>query len=47
MASGKLRRKIRKKLGMTNTQPAYKKNTVSTQQQVQIVPTKSCCGRGR
>jgi hypothetical protein len=50
MASGKLFRKLRKKLGMTQSQPVYQKREATYKQQVQTVqtvPTKSCCGRGR
>ncbi|MDQ0883836.1 hypothetical protein QFZ73_004847 [Peribacillus sp. V2I11] len=50
MASDKLRRKVRRKLGMSNLQPAQQQqqqqSTPSTLQ-VRPVRAKGCCGKNR
>lgn len=48
MASDKLRRKVRRKLGMPNPQPAQQHQQVTPSTlQVRPVRAKGCCGKNK
>ncbi|MFE4144009.1 hypothetical protein ACFX4I_19560 [Peribacillus sp. YIM B13472] len=49
MASDKLRRKVRRKLGISNLQPAQQQQQLSTPSTLQVRPVraKGCCGKNK
>lgn len=48
MASDKLRRKVRRKLGMSNLQPAQQRQqSTPSALQVRPVRAKGCCGKNK
>lgn len=47
MASDKLRRKVRRKLGMPNPQPAQRQQSTPSALQVRPVRAKGCCGKNK
>ncbi|MDP9740824.1 UNVERIFIED_ORG: hypothetical protein QFZ59_002654 [Bacillus sp. B2I3] len=47
MASDKLRRKVRRKLGMPNLQPTQQQQSTPSALQVRPVRAKGCCGKNK
>ncbi len=47
MANGRLKRKVKKKLGISNAQPVQLKQNKPAKMKVQQPSTKGCCGRSR